>query len=151
MHKFINRISFFLLNKGSSFRLGSLCVFIIVMSVLLNIFEPLEYIPIQRDKNDLAQLQNDIYTLMNKYEIKNLCQRVICTKSDRDKIKSINGYNSAGYIIFAKCNGISCYEFVREIENIAPIFIKEVISSNIEMIDNDSLEWIEDILINFEI
>lgn len=122
---------------------------------------------------DSTQMQKDILNLAKKYNIESKCLRIFCAKEefyafyDSFKGKGFKGFvresimesgsitESSGvnassnvpkklYYMHFSCDSVLCFEFLREIENLALVFIDEAHGFNVEITHiRDSNEAIE--------
>ena len=154
----INRLTNYLLKSGSTIRMTYFTLFFISIYFIIANIETAQHQTNDIDKEhykiNTGNVVREIANLFEKYNITNKCKKIICQNKElKDKTiyHKLDSKNNKIHFLNIKCNGLSCYDFLRELENINLVFILQAKSFNIELLEKETLEWKNDMLITFEI
>lgn len=131
------------MQKNKIERLILLTLFLSSCIAITNILDNNEWTPLEQKHHNMANIQKDIENLFNTYKIESKCITIICTNDEIKRIHKLlkhnkNQYKSQQnqYTLYFKCYSILCYEFIRSLENEAIIFIHEIESLNVTIIND---------------
>lgn len=164
----IQRLAFFLLQKNVFTRYLFAIFFFACIFMCLSLIEYQEYESPQYYHTDIGQIHREILVRFHKYKLKSKCKKEFCLKQEMQALINRNPslatnrkyiYNRQQsqaegmqrqfddteslnnvYALYFSCENFSCYEFIREIESLAPIFILKAQSFNTEVFHEEFLQ-----------
>ncbi|RDU71965.1 hypothetical protein CQA66_05755 [Helicobacter aurati] len=146
---FIQKLGFFLLQKNSITRYLLAFLFFGCVFTLVSLLEYSDYESPQYYHTDIVKSYKDILTSFHKYELQSKCKKEFCLKQEIQQLTELNPSFTTNqqyidnmqtqsshniYAMYFTCQNLSCYEFIREVETIAPVFILKVQSFNTEIL-----------------
>lgn len=146
----LNLLTRYLLQKSFFERCVFLMLFVIAIYVFATYFDNKEQIVAQQYQTNVVAMQKEIQKLMLEYKIESYCAKSLCNAKEmqgiykhfKDKalFQNIGDQNAIQYshLLYISCQNLACYEFVRELESLASIFITEIYSFNIEFLQTSS-------------
>lgn len=149
MDKLLNTITQYLLQKSFFERCIFFCLFCVCLYSSVNYFKNEEQIITQKYQTDFSSIQQSILALFQAHTIQSKCSKPICTSQEIIFVNRKNYENQSiayrphtfpatmsttKYYMSLTCNSMACYEFIRDFENLPPIFITEIQSFNTEIL-----------------